>query len=566
MHTYVRRALRTALVTGGLVVAGAGMAHAAEGDVDRPVVDLTVGEDTSVDLNLSEVTEEASDAELDTPVDLPEVDTAPVEKVVDAAVGAEGVVDDVAGTDEPSGTTTDDLVDTVAQDVGDTVADVQAGDVEAVVADVVADDGIVDDAVEDGAADAVEDGAADAVADGAGAGEALDQTVEEVSDTVSETGAAVDDVAGSGTAVQDTLDGLVGEDGLVDDVVGADVPEDGVTDRAVEAALDDVEATVEALAAGDVDQVVDEVVAPEGLLDDVLEDQGVDAGVAQISQTSGSLDELLGTGTAVQDVADALVGADAPAGTDGLVDDVVGSDVPEDGVSDQVVEAVVEDLDGAADVLVAGDLQGVTDAVLDDGGVVDDLLEDQGLDSVLQDVADATGTEGLAGEEGLVDDVVGSDVPEDGVSDQVVEAVVEDLDGAADALVAGDLPGVSDGVLADSGLVDDVLENGDTAAPADPADPADPGDTTPGTTPGPDAGPGADAFVGSGPDAFVATGSDASAGSLTGTAATWETSAAGALAATGADLRLTWLALLLVLVGTPLVLRRRAREVVRSTS
>ncbi|MDQ0375420.1 hypothetical protein [Cellulomonas humilata] len=30
MHTYVRRALRTALVTGGLVVAGAPMAHAEE--------------------------------------------------------------------------------------------------------------------------------------------------------------------------------------------------------------------------------------------------------------------------------------------------------------------------------------------------------------------------------------------------------------------------------------------------------------------------------------------------------------------------------------------------------
>src|SRR5690606_763239 len=78
MHTHVRRAVRVALVAGGLVVAGAVTAHAADDDV----VDATVGTDTSVDLHLSEVSEETSDAELDTPVDLPEVDTEGVGAVV----------------------------------------------------------------------------------------------------------------------------------------------------------------------------------------------------------------------------------------------------------------------------------------------------------------------------------------------------------------------------------------------------------------------------------------------------------------------------------------------------
>ena len=52
MHTFVRRALRTALVTGGLVVVGAGAAHAAEGDL---LGDL--GLDVSVEAPLSQVTE-----------------------------------------------------------------------------------------------------------------------------------------------------------------------------------------------------------------------------------------------------------------------------------------------------------------------------------------------------------------------------------------------------------------------------------------------------------------------------------------------------------------------------
>ena len=44
MHTYVRRALQTALVTGGLVAAGASMAHAEEPAHDALVVDLRIGD------------------------------------------------------------------------------------------------------------------------------------------------------------------------------------------------------------------------------------------------------------------------------------------------------------------------------------------------------------------------------------------------------------------------------------------------------------------------------------------------------------------------------------------
>src|SRR3954453_18136341 len=43
MHTYVRRALQTALVTGGLVVAGASLAHAEEPAHDSGLVALRAG-------------------------------------------------------------------------------------------------------------------------------------------------------------------------------------------------------------------------------------------------------------------------------------------------------------------------------------------------------------------------------------------------------------------------------------------------------------------------------------------------------------------------------------------
>ncbi len=78
MHTFVRRALRTALVTGGLVVVGAGAAHAAEGDL---LGDL--GLDVSVEAPLSQVTEVLPDVAVDVPVHVPVT-------VSDVAVGALG--------------------------------------------------------------------------------------------------------------------------------------------------------------------------------------------------------------------------------------------------------------------------------------------------------------------------------------------------------------------------------------------------------------------------------------------------------------------------------------------
>ena len=80
MHTFVRRALRTALVTGGLVVVGAGAAHAAEGDL---LGDL--GLDVSVEAPLSQVTEALPDIAVDVPVHVPVT-------VSDVAVGALGCV------------------------------------------------------------------------------------------------------------------------------------------------------------------------------------------------------------------------------------------------------------------------------------------------------------------------------------------------------------------------------------------------------------------------------------------------------------------------------------------
>src|SRR6478609_1412648 len=78
MHTFVRRALRTALVTGGLVVVGAGAAHAAEGDL---LGDL--GLDLSVEAPLSQVTEVLPDVSVDVPVNVPVT-------VSDVAVGVLG--------------------------------------------------------------------------------------------------------------------------------------------------------------------------------------------------------------------------------------------------------------------------------------------------------------------------------------------------------------------------------------------------------------------------------------------------------------------------------------------
>ncbi len=217
MNTIVRRALRTALVTGGLVVAGlagATAAQAAEGDV----LDLVLGTDTSVDVPLSDVTEELPDVSLETPLDLPPISTELVEATVEAVAGDGGLVDSVVGADAPTDTTTDDLVDAAVQDAANTLEEAAALDVPAVAESVTSEDALVDDALEDGALD-------------------------DVTEAVSDVAAAADDALGTDDLVQDTVDAVTGPEGLADDVLGADAPADGTSDALIESVVDDVDST-----------------------------------------------------------------------------------------------------------------------------------------------------------------------------------------------------------------------------------------------------------------------------------------------------------------------------------
>ncbi|WP_415803660.1 hypothetical protein, partial [Isoptericola cucumis] len=299
-----------------------------------------------------------------------------VQDVADGLVGEDGVVDDVVGADGPEGGVTDEAVEHAVADVDEVVMLLMAGDLPGVVGGVTAEDALVDDVLEDQGLDPV------------------------LGDVVDATG-PVDDVLGTDPLVQDVADGLVGEDGVVDDVVGADGPEGGVTDEAVEHAVADVDEVVMLLMAGDLPGVVGGVTAEEGLVDDVLEDQGLDPVLGDVVDASGTVDDVLGTEPLVQDTVDGLVGED------GVVDDVVGADGPEGGVTDELVESVVEDADQTVGDLVEGDLGGVVDSVTAEDGLVDDVLEDQGLDPVLGDVVDASGTvDDVLGTEPLVQDTV----------------------------------------------------------------------------------------------------------------------------------------------------------------
>lgn len=78
MHVFLRRALQTALVTGGLIALGAGAAHAAEDDGPG-----LLGLDLELDIPLGEVSEALPDIDVDIPVTL---DIA----VVDVALGLLG--------------------------------------------------------------------------------------------------------------------------------------------------------------------------------------------------------------------------------------------------------------------------------------------------------------------------------------------------------------------------------------------------------------------------------------------------------------------------------------------
>lgn len=205
---FVSRALPSALVAGGLLVAGAMSAAAA-------------GESTS---NVEQSTGGLAGALTGT---------------VDAVVGDGGAVD----------STLNQVTDTVEQ--------------------VTKEDGAADDTVKGvtGAVDAVagKDGAVDDVVQGV-TGSATSAPAGATT-TAADAG-PVEDVVGG---VSGAVNALAGENGAVDDVLGADAPERGVTDNLPAELIGDVGSVGENLGSGDVPGTIGAVTGEDGVVDDLLE-------------------------------------------------------------------------------------------------------------------------------------------------------------------------------------------------------------------------------------------------------------------------------------------------------
>jgi len=204
---FVSRALPSALVAGGLLVAGAMSASAADGSsassteqstgglggVLTGTVDAVLGDDGAVDSTLNQVT--------DTVGQVTKKDGA----LDDTVKGVTGAVDSVAGKDG--------AVDDVVQGVTGSGADEPA-------APVAADPGPVEDVV---------------------------------------------------GGVSGVVNALAGENGAVDDVLGADGPERGLTDNLPAELIDDVGSIGENVGNGDIPGTVGAVAGPDGVVDDLLE-------------------------------------------------------------------------------------------------------------------------------------------------------------------------------------------------------------------------------------------------------------------------------------------------------
>jgi hypothetical protein len=205
---FVSRALPSALVAGGLLVAGGMSASAADesgassaeqstgglGGVLTGTVDAVLGDDGAVDSTLNQVT--------DTVGQVTKKDGA----LDDTVKGVTGAVDSVAGKDG--------AVDDVVQGV------TGSGAAEPAAAPVAADHRPVED--------------------------------------------VVSGVSGAVTA-------LAGENGAVDDVLGADRPERGLTDNLTGELIDDVGSIGENVGSGDLPGTIGAVAGPGGVVDDLLE-------------------------------------------------------------------------------------------------------------------------------------------------------------------------------------------------------------------------------------------------------------------------------------------------------
>jgi hypothetical protein len=205
---FVSRALPSALVAGGLLVAGGMSASAAEESTASSVeqstgglggalsgtVDAVLGDDGAVDSTLTQVT--------DTVGQVTKKDGA----LDDTVRGVTGAVDSVAGKDG--------AVDDVVQGVTSSGADEPAA------APVAADRGPVEDVV---------------------------------------------------SGVSGVLNAVAGENGAVDDVLGADKPERGLTDDLAAELINDVGSIGENVGSGDLPGTIGAVAGPDGVVDDMLE-------------------------------------------------------------------------------------------------------------------------------------------------------------------------------------------------------------------------------------------------------------------------------------------------------
>lgn len=206
-----------------------------------------------------------------------------------------------------------------------------------------------------------------------------------------------------------------------------------------------------------------------------------DESAPNVEQSTGGLGGLL------TDTVDAVVGEKGAVSTTlNQVSDTVDQVTKEDGAVDDTVKGVTGVVDsvagenGAVDDVVTGVTGGGSTAASDDVATTKaapTAANDGGpVEDVLGGVTGAVNA--VAGENGAVDDVLGADAPEQGVTDSLPSEIINDVGSIGENLGGGNVPGVIDGVAGEDGVVDDLLESPSYASNPGGGDPGDggPGD------------------------------------------------------------------------------------------
>ncbi|MEU4365599.1 hypothetical protein [Promicromonospora sp. NPDC023987] len=278
---------------------------------------------------------------------------------------------------------------------------------------------------------------------------------------------------------------------------------------------------------------VESVAGKDGAVDTTLNQ--VSDTVEQVTKKDGALDDTVRGVTGV---------VDSAAGKDGAVEDVV--------------KGVTGGSSSASDEVVATK---AAPASANAGGPVEDVVN--GVTGAVNAVA---------GENGAVDDVLGADAPEQGVTDNLPAEIINDIGSIGENAGNVDVPGTIGSVAGPDGVVDDLLES-----PVYVSNPGgeDPGDGGPGGDDPGDGGSGDDggwddgSGDGSGDGGVLPIGYPGSGGSDTGMnpmapiQSAGEAQAPGALAQTGGEVVGAAAAgLVLTAAGAALVrARRRMLEV-----